>query len=177
MMNTGTVKLMDQSRNVLAVARVALEDDHYAGTIDLTCTPPALKALFAEFEEIVDGQMFSFLDEIQEKIGAVPITAVFDNGDEGAVSDLQVFPSAGDVSFSCCLGVPLMTSAHRIEAVLAEDGKLLLDHLPFQAGQAVEVIVIPASRPIPTSHALRGTVLRYDQPTAPVADADWGALR
>jgi hypothetical protein len=99
MMNTGTVKLMDQSRNVLAVARVALEDDHYAGTIDLTCTPPALKALFAEFEEIVDGQMFSFLDEIQEKIEAVPITAVFDNGDEGAVSDLQVFPSAGEVSF------------------------------------------------------------------------------
>jgi hypothetical protein len=101
MMNTGTVKLIDQSRNVLAVARVALEDDHYAGSIDLTCTPPSLKALFTEFEEIVDGQMFSFLDEIQEKIGVVPIIAVFDNGEEGIVNDLQVFPSAGDVSFQC----------------------------------------------------------------------------
>jgi hypothetical protein len=99
MMSTRTVKLIDQSRNVLAVARVAAEGDHYAGTIDLNCTPPALKALFTEFEEIVDGQMFSFLDEIQEKIGAVPITAVFDNGDEVHISDLQVFPSAGDVSF------------------------------------------------------------------------------
>jgi hypothetical protein len=70
-----------------------------------------------------------------------------------------------------------MTPAHRIEAVLAEDGKLLLDHLPFQAGQAVEVIVLPANRPTPPGHGLRGTVLRYDQPTAPVADDDWSALR
>jgi hypothetical protein len=64
-----------------------------------------------------------------------------------------------------------------MEAVLSEDGKLLLDHFPFRAGQAVEVIVLPASRPIPPDHPLRGMVLRYDQPTAPVAEADWGALR
>jgi hypothetical protein len=70
-----------------------------------------------------------------------------------------------------------MIPAHRIEAVLSEDGKLLLDHLPFRAGQAVEVIVLPATRPTPAGHALRGTVLRYDQPTAPVAEADWGTLR
>jgi hypothetical protein len=69
-----------------------------------------------------------------------------------------------------------MTLAHRIEAVLSEDGKLL-DHLPFQAGQAVEVIVLPAARPAPPAHTLRGTVLHYDQPTAPVAEADWGALQ
>jgi hypothetical protein len=70
-----------------------------------------------------------------------------------------------------------MTLAHRIEAVLAEDGKLLLDHLPFQAGQAVEVIVLPAARASAPGASLRGTVLHYDQPTAPVAEADWGALR
>lgn len=70
-----------------------------------------------------------------------------------------------------------MTLAHRIEAVLSEDGKLLLDHLPFQAGQTVEVIVLPLSRATASSPALRGTVLRYDQPTVPVAEADWGALQ
>lgn len=70
-----------------------------------------------------------------------------------------------------------MTMAHRIEAVLSEDGKLLLDHLPFQAGQAVEVIVLPVARPTPPGQTLRGTVLHYDQPTAPVAETDWGALR
>jgi hypothetical protein len=70
-----------------------------------------------------------------------------------------------------------MTIAHRIETVLSEDGKLALDHLPFRAGQTVEVIVLPVSRVTSPSPALRGTVLRYDQPTAPVAEADWGALQ
>lgn len=70
-----------------------------------------------------------------------------------------------------------MTPAHRIEAVLLEDGKLLLDHLPFRAGQAVEVFILPATCPLPPGHGLQGTVLRYDQPTDPVAEADWGALR
>jgi hypothetical protein len=70
-----------------------------------------------------------------------------------------------------------MTPAHRIEVVLAEDGKLLLDNLPFRAGQMVEVIILPAVRLGPTSPPLRGTVLRYDEPTAPVAEADWSALQ
>jgi hypothetical protein len=70
-----------------------------------------------------------------------------------------------------------MTLAHRIEAVLSEDGKLLLDHLPFRAGQTVEVIVLPVSRVTVPNPVLRGTVLRYDQPTAPVAEDDWGALQ
>jgi hypothetical protein len=68
-----------------------------------------------------------------------------------------------------------MIPAHRIEAVLTEDGKLSLDNLPFQAGQAVEVIVLPITLPgTSTERPLRGMVLRYDQPTAPVAAADWG---
>ncbi len=70
-----------------------------------------------------------------------------------------------------------MTLAHRVESVLSEDGKLLLDHLPFRAGQAVEVIVLPIMHPLTTNSALQGIVLRYDEPTAPVAEADWGALR
>ncbi len=70
-----------------------------------------------------------------------------------------------------------MTQAHRIEAVLAEDGKLLLDHLPFLAGQTVEVIVLPAPCGAPSGASLQGTVLKYDQPTAPAAEADWEALQ
>jgi len=70
-----------------------------------------------------------------------------------------------------------MTPAHRTEATLSEDGKLLLDHLPFRAGQAAEVIVLPVPRIIPPGQTLWGTVLRYDQPTPPVADADWSALQ
>lgn len=70
-----------------------------------------------------------------------------------------------------------MILAHQTEAVLTEDGKLLLDHLPFRAGQAVEVIVLPVSRATVPSPTLRGTVLRYEEPTAPVAEADWDSLQ
>jgi hypothetical protein len=71
-----------------------------------------------------------------------------------------------------------MIPAHRIDAVLVEDGKLSLDNLPFRAGQAVEVIVLPAAQSVTSAtHPLRGMVLQYDQPTAPVAEADWGALQ
>lgn len=93
------VQLIDQSRTVLATARVTDEGDHLGGTIDLRSTPAGLRALFEEFEEIVNGQMFVFLDDIQDKIGVVPIKAVFDDGSEVPVTDLQVFPATGDVSF------------------------------------------------------------------------------
>jgi hypothetical protein len=98
-METQTVKLIDQARRVVANAQVTDEGANYGGTIDLRETPPSLRALFEEFEEIVNGQMFTFLDNIQERIGALPFKVVFDNGQEVYVKDLQVFPSTGDVSF------------------------------------------------------------------------------
>lgn len=67
--------------------------------------------------------------------------------------------------------------AHRVETVLSEDGKLSLDHLPFRAGQAVEVIVQPVARPAVGGHPLTGSVVHYDRPTEPVADSDWDADR
>ncbi len=93
------VALVDQSRTVLATAEVADEDGYFGGTIDLRSTPAHLRALFEEFEEIVNGQMFAFLDEIQEKIGSLSVKALFDDGCAVPVKDLQVFPSTGDVSF------------------------------------------------------------------------------
>lgn len=70
-----------------------------------------------------------------------------------------------------------MTLAHRIETTLTEDGKLSLDQLPFRAGQAVEVIVLPAASPAASHRPLHGAVLRFDRPTDPVADGDWGVLQ
>ncbi|MBY0521754.1 MAG: hypothetical protein K2R98_00055 [Gemmataceae bacterium] len=70
-----------------------------------------------------------------------------------------------------------MTPAHRIEAVLAEDGKLTLDRLPFRAGQAVEVLLQPIATLDPAARSIRGTVIRYDRPTEPVAETEWDALR
>ena len=98
-MATQTVKLMDPSRKVIATAQVADEGAFYGGTIDLRETPPNLRTLFEEFEEIVNGQMFAFLDNLQARISAVSPKAVFDTGQEAEINDLQVFPSTGEVSF------------------------------------------------------------------------------
>jgi hypothetical protein len=67
--------------------------------------------------------------------------------------------------------------AHRIETTLTQDGTLILDNLPFHAGETVEVIVLGHVMHV-TSHApypLRGTPVHYARPTEPVADEDWEA--
>jgi len=43
--------------------------------------------------------MFSLADEIEEKIGAIPLRVVFPDGMEGYVEALQVYPSTKRVSF------------------------------------------------------------------------------
>jgi hypothetical protein len=68
--------------------------------------------------------------------------------------------------------------AHRIETTLTQNGTLTLDHLPFQAGEAVEVIVLPTppSSPPHDRYSLRGTPVEYQEPTEPMAEQDWEAL-
>jgi hypothetical protein len=59
------------------------------------------------------------------------------------------------------------------ETVVEKDGKLHLDHVPFSEGEAVHVFVSSAK---PNAQAsLRGSVLKYEQPLAPVAVEDWEA--
>jgi hypothetical protein len=73
----------------------------------------------------------------------------------------------------------LTLPAHRVETTLQQDGTLTLEHLPFRAGQAVEVIVLPQALGSLSGnqYPLRGKVVRYDQPTDPVAEGDWEALQ
>ncbi|MHC5771059.1 MAG: hypothetical protein ACYTXI_36895 [Nostoc sp.] len=77
--------------------------------------------------------------------------------------------------------------AHKIEAVLTEDGTLMLRGLPFHAGDAVEVIILSAKtpqnkgaapiQPDTNLYPMRGKVIRYDDPTEPVALEDWEVLQ
>jgi hypothetical protein len=94
-----TVYLVDPASTKLAVLHVEFVGDRWCGTICLDATPPELRRLFEEFEENVEGQMFPLADEIEEKIGAMPLKAVFPNGREAYVRDLQVYPSTKRVSF------------------------------------------------------------------------------
>ena len=65
--------------------------------------------------------------------------------------------------------------AHRIETTLTQDGTLTLEHLPFQAGETVEVIVLPNALPTlsPNPYSLRGISVQYKEPMEPVAEKDW----
>jgi hypothetical protein len=72
-----------------------------------------------------------------------------------------------------------MMNAHRVEATVKQDGSLTLDGIPFQAGEEVEVIILARAqkRDGMNAYPLRGQPVRYDEPTAPVAEEEWGVLR
>jgi len=55
--------------------------------------------VFEEYEDIVNDQTFSLLDQIEGRIGAIPFVAVFGDGREASVEDLQIFPKGGTVAF------------------------------------------------------------------------------
>lgn len=68
---------------------------------------------------------------------------------------------------------------HRVETTIQEDGTLTLDHLPFQAGESVEVIILPY-RVQTTGQArypLRGSKVHYDRPLESVSEEEWRAAR
>jgi len=70
-----------------------------------------------------------------------------------------------------------MIPTYRVEIVVPADGKLILEQLLFTAGDQVEVTVQPVrSKAVGGDrYPLHGQVLRYDQPTDPVAASDWEA--
>jgi hypothetical protein len=69
--------------------------------------------------------------------------------------------------------------AYRIETTVKEDGSLILEEVPFRAGEEVEVIVLARGRSLPQGdrYPLRGKPLQYDDPTEPVAESDWDVLQ
>jgi hypothetical protein len=98
--------LIDQSAARLATIDVSLVGDHFEGTISLESTSPQLKRLFQDYEAIVEGQVLSLLDEIEQKIDTLQVRTVFDNGSVANVCDLQVFPSTNSVSFKTRQPIP-----------------------------------------------------------------------
>jgi hypothetical protein len=98
-MSTQRITLIDQGRQVVATAQVAEQDGTFVGRINLSLMPMPLRQLFEEYEEIVHTQTFSLLDEIEEKIETLHLKAVFEDGHEAALADVQIYPSTNKVSF------------------------------------------------------------------------------
>jgi hypothetical protein len=91
--------LIDPSSARLASLDVSTVGDHFEGTLDLNQLPDDLRLLFTEFEEVVEGQMFSLLDRLDERIRAAQLRLDWGGGTSTSVEDLQVFPSTGAISF------------------------------------------------------------------------------
>ena len=68
-------------------------------------------------------------------------------------------------------------SVHVAEATVDPLGRLVLDHLPFQPGEKVDVVVRSHDARDRAPADLHGSVLRYENPHAPVAESDWESSR
>lgn len=67
---------------------------------------------------------------------------------------------------------------HRSEAIVREDGTLVLTGTPFRPGERVEVIAVgPVTGDSAERYPLRGKPYRFDRPTDPVGTDDWEALK
>lgn len=66
--------------------------------------------------------------------------------------------------------------AHRVEATVRADGRVVVDRVPFRPGERVEVILLPTSRDASLMAELRGSIQKYERPLDPVGD-DWDAAR
>lgn len=69
--------------------------------------------------------------------------------------------------------------AYRIEKKIDQNGKLLLQMLPFKAGENVEVIILSNEDKKSEIHhiTLKSKVIQYDKPFEPVAKDDWEVLK
>ena len=69
--------------------------------------------------------------------------------------------------------------AYSIEKVIAQDGEILLETLPFLAGETVQIIILPSKR-VQKQHPsslLKDTVVEYINPLESVVQEDWAVLQ
>ena len=69
--------------------------------------------------------------------------------------------------------------AHWRETTVGDHGDLVLEGLPFEPGQQVDVLVVSKAGGASASGggSLRGSVLEFREPTEPVAIEDRDSLR
>jgi hypothetical protein len=57
------------------------------------------------------------------------------------------------------------------ESSIVENGKLIIENLPFSNGDKIDIILLKHSKS--ENYSLRGTDFELINPTEPVADDDW----
>lgn len=117
------VTIIDRDRNIVATAEVEFRGGCFTGPINLGPMPIPLRSTFEEYESILNDQVFSLLDQIEDRIAATALRVIFQDGCEESVDDLQILPVGGRVSF------------RRIATAVPIDGTCLLKHLSLDEGR------------------------------------------
>jgi hypothetical protein len=67
---------------------------------------------------------------------------------------------------------------YRVEVTVSDEGTLLINNLPFQAGDKVEVVVRSHKPKVAKTnrYPLRGAPIQYLDPFESVAENAWGIL-
>jgi hypothetical protein len=98
-MLTKVVEIVDSMQNVVAIAEVEDLGEYYAGSVNLDRMPKYLLSKFEEYEDLVNQQIFSLLDNIEEEIQLDSFTVIFDDDKKFDVDNLQIVPSSSWISF------------------------------------------------------------------------------
>ena len=93
------VQIVDGDRNVLVTLDDVPTHGHFTGSADFSAMPADRRRLFGEYECIVNDQVFSRLDEYEDRIEGLACMAVFEDGSSRPIADVQLFPSGGTASF------------------------------------------------------------------------------
>ena len=92
-------KIFDRQGRILAVVEVKGSPELYIGQIEKLTPDPAIKALFNDYRESVNGQLFVEVDRLDREIEELEPEMVADSGEKFRIWDLQIYPEEMSVSF------------------------------------------------------------------------------
>ena len=92
-------RLVDAQGNLIGVVRVSAEGGLWSGEIDLSGSAPSIVSLFTRFEDLVNGQMLSLVDDLETEICQLGAQFLVADGKALPVGDLQIYPAQREVSF------------------------------------------------------------------------------
>jgi hypothetical protein len=93
------VKIVDLTQNIVAIAEVQSQGNYYSGSVNVDRMPQPLLSQFEEYESLINDQVFSLLDQIEEKIDVNSFAVIFDENTKCYIEDLQILPSSRMISF------------------------------------------------------------------------------
>ncbi|NNC16736.1 hypothetical protein HJC22_13520 [Corallococcus exiguus] len=92
-------QLVDAQRNLIDRVRVSAEGSLWSGEIDLGDASPGLVSLFTEFEELVNDQVLSLLDNMETQVARLGPRFRVAEEEALPMGDLRIYQVLRVVSF------------------------------------------------------------------------------